>query len=196
MPHNDIVEHVESYLGKIDQGWNAPPESKNRFSVARFRNQPVEGMSTYVTLGLNHHVLSMAEKREVRQELVFSTFESVPSDEIVSFLLRFTDLVLSRHEALLRGQVIGPGKPLFPGSAMNAIYVSMPVIFDEGFNTFEGSSPPSVLVWLVPIFESEARYVQEHGWEAFEDILEKEDPDLWDLNRLPVIDDISSALQS
>ncbi|WNB76607.1 suppressor of fused domain protein [Methylomonas koyamae] len=187
MPNNNIIEHVESYLGEIDQGWNAPPESKNRFSVARFRNQPVEGMSTYVTLGLNHHILLM-KKIEIRQELVFSVFESVPSDEIVSFLFRLIDLILSKHEALLRGQVIGPGKPLFSESPMNAIYTSMPVIFEEGFNTFNGSSPPTILVWLIPIFESEARYVQEYGWEAFEDILEKEDPDLWDLKRLLVID--------
>lgn len=184
---SNIIEHVESYLGKIDQGWSAPPESSSKFSIACFRDQPVEGVSTYVTLGLNHHILSMPEKREVRQELVLSAFESVPSDEIVSFMLRFTDLVLSRHEALLRGQVVGPGQPLFSGSAVNAIYASMPVIFEEGFNTFEGTSPPTVLVWLIPIFSDEARYIEEHGWEDFEDILEQKDPDLWDFGRQSVI---------
>ena len=187
MPHSNIIEHVESYLGKIDQGWNAPLESKNHFSIARFCDQPVEGMSTYMTLGLNHHILSMTEEREVRQELVFSAFVPDPSNEIVFFMLRFADLVLSKHEALLRGQVIGPGKSLFSNSAMNAIYISMPVIFEEGFNTFEGSSPPTVLVWLVPIFADEARYVEKYGWGKFEDILEQKDPDLWDIERQSVI---------
>ena len=109
------------------------------------------------------------------------------ANEIIFFMLRFADLVLSKHEALLRGQVIGPGKSLFSHSEMNAIYISIPVIFEEGFNTFEGSSPPTVLVWLVPIFADEARYVEKYGWGKFEDILEQKNPDLWNIERQSVI---------
>jgi antitoxin YqcF len=186
MSHKNIADHLESFLGSIDYGWK-DNDSENAISVARFRNQPVDGMSTYVTLGLSHHVLSMPNKREVRQELVFSTFDTVPRDDIVSFLLSFSDFILTKHEALLRGQVIGPADPIISGSSMNAVYASMPVIFDDEFATFEGTSPSTVFVWLIPIFENEAKYIQEYGWEVFEDVLEQQDPDLWDVVRKPVV---------
>lgn len=186
MSHKNIVDHVESFLGKIDYGWKNN-DTESAISVARFCDQPVEGMNTYVTLGLSHHALSMPKEREVRQELVFSVFDTVSSDDVVSFLLSFSGFILEKHEALLRGQVVGPAGPIISGSLMNAVYASMPVMFDDEFATFDGTSPSTVLVWLIPIFENEAKYVQEHSWEAFEDILEQQDPDLWDLNRGAVV---------
>lgn len=186
MSHKNIVDHLESFLGHIDYGWK-DNYSENAISIVRFRNQPAEGMSTYVTLGLSHHVLSMPNKREVRQELVFCTFDTVPSDDVVSFLLSFSEFILAKHEALLRGKVVGPADPIVSSSSMNAVYASMPVIFDDEFATFEGTSPSTVLVWLIPIFASEAKHIQDHGWEVFEDILEQQDPDLWDMGRNPVV---------
>ena len=186
MSHKNIIEHVESFLGRIDYGWKGD-DSKSAISIARFRNQPVEGMNTYVTLGLSHHVLSIQNKRQVRQEFVFSTFDTVPSEDVVSFLLSFSDFILTKHEALLRGEVVGPAAPIISGSSMNAVYASMPVIFDDEFATFEGDSPSTVMVWLIPIFESEAKYIKDYGWEAFEDVLEQQDPDLWDIGRTSIL---------
>ena len=181
-----IIHHVEQHLGKIELAWRPDGLCEN-VSVSRFRSQPIEGMTTYVTLGLSHHTLSMPNEREVRQELVFSAFEYIAGEEIARFLLRIADLIISREEAILRGTVIGPGKRIFSGSPMNAVYVSLPVMFDESLATYEGTSPSTVLVWLIPILADEARYVEEHGWEAFEDLLEQKNPDLWDLRRTSVI---------
>lgn len=188
MTQKNIIDHIESYLGTIDYGWKGNgPESD--ITIARFRNQPTEGMSTYTTLGLSHHVLGMSQGqgREARQEFIFSAFDSVSSDEIVSFMLSFSGFVLTKHEALLRGQVIGPAAPIFSSSSMNSIYASIPVMFDDTFAACHTSTPSTILVWLIPIFEAEANYINEQGWESFEDILERDDPDLWDLNRHLVI---------
>ena len=185
MVPQSIPEHMELWLGKIEQGWQAD-QPKNAVSIARFSNQPVEGMCTYATLGLSHHSLAMGEDRYVRQELVFTTFSGVPSDDIVSFLMNFSDFMLSHHQALLKGQAVGLKAPIVAFSEMNAIYATGPVMFDDDFATFEKTSPSTVLVWVIPIYENEAKLIQEHGWEPFEDTLEELDPDLWDMNRPPI----------
>ena len=182
----NIIDHVEKYLGLIDAGWT-PRGLSEDVSVSRFLNQPVEEISTYVTFGLSDHKLSMPNGKSVRQEFIFSTLESVPGEEVAGLLLRMADLIMSRKKAILRGEVIGPGREMFSGSSMNAIYVSIPVMFDEKFATFEGTLPSTVLVWLIPILSNEAKYIEEHGWEEFEDVLEQNDPDLWDLGRQSVI---------
>lgn len=182
----NIIDHVEHYLGQMDHGWK-PTGSPEGVSVSRFCDQPVEGMSTFVTFGLSSHRLSMSDKREVRQELISTNIKSVSSDGPVSFLLNVADSILFNHEALLRGQVIEPGRSIFTDSPMNAVYVSIPVLFDEGLYTFKETSPPTVLAWLIPIYANEAKYIKEHGWDNFEDILERKDPDLWDLERPPVV---------
>jgi len=74
-----------------------------------------------------------------------------------------------------------------PDVSLNAIYAAIPVVFDEGFATYSDTSPPTIFVWLIPLHGTEAKFVKKNGWSQFEDILEAKDPDLWDLNRDPVL---------
>ena len=83
---------------------------------------------------------------------------------------------------LARGDVVGPAGPLWDQPPLTALYATLPIYFDEVFHVFRGSSPPTVLVLLVPITDDEAAFVAAHGWDAFEEHLEA-DPDLFDLNR-------------
>jgi len=53
--------------------------------------------------------------------------------------------------------------------------------------TYEETLPPTVIVWLVPILPAEAAYVRDAGWEQFEDLLERSDVDLFDLQRASVV---------
>jgi len=109
-----LLEHLESHLGKINNGWGLN-ESTNAIQVARFVDKPFEKTSTYVTLGLSRHILKMPGSREVRQEFVFSAHDQFNGGAIASFLLTFCDYLLTKHDALLRGQVIGPDSPVIPG---------------------------------------------------------------------------------
>jgi hypothetical protein len=181
-----LVEHIESHLGKMDFGWTLQ-QSLSNVQVACFHDRPVVRASTYVTIGLSHHILRMPGNREVRQELVFTVYDSFDAEKIASFLLTFSDYIITKREALLRGQVVGPTEPIVPGIKMNAVYAAIPVLFDDSFATFDGTSPPTVFVWLLPLHASEASYVQDNGWNKFEDLLEEKDPKLLDLNRQSVV---------
>jgi hypothetical protein len=55
-------------------------------------------------------------------------------------------------------------------------------VLDEEFETvtIEGGTTV-VMVWLVPVSESERKYIHDRGWHVFEDDLVAQDPDLCDL---------------
>jgi hypothetical protein len=181
-----LIAHIEGLLGHIDSGWSTGSGS-TQIQVAKFVDQPFRCATTYVTLGLSDHVFSMPRAREVRQEFVFTAYDRFPGEQIASFMLTFCERLIVMKQALLRGDVVGPSDPIIPGVAVNAVYATVPVVFDDAFHTYSGSSPPTVMVWLLPLLSSEAGFVKRNGWSQFEDILETEDPDLWDLNRKSII---------
>lgn len=191
MSADPLLEHVESTVGRIDSGWRAS-ESESGISVARIRDQPYDGVSTYVTLGLNRHVLRM-NAREVRQEFIVTADDHVDGRPIASFLQTFAEFVAGKRRALLRGEVVGPSDPVVPGSEMKAIYAALPVLHSDALRTFDGTSPPTVFVWIVPIHSDEAECVRRHGWDAFEDRLVEADPDLCDFARSSVVGSSAST---
>ena len=179
---SNLVQHLESYLGEIARGWGDAGE----IQVVQFPDQPQPGVVTYTTLGLSSTPLPMNQGRTVRQELLVSVDSSFESKRLASFLATFAEYVRAQNRALLRGDVVGPSEPLIPGVGASAVYASIPVFFDDAFATYRGSSPPTVLVWLIPLPLEDAEFVKMQGWEAFEDKLESAAVDFWDLNRPPV----------
>jgi hypothetical protein len=120
--------------------------------------------------------------------LVISIYPKYPKDQLASFLTTFADFIRSRNQALRRGDVVGPSRPIITGVRASAIYASLPAVFEHTFATYRGTEPPTVVAWLVPLVGGEAGFIKERGWEQFEDLLEaREDVDFWDLDREPVI---------
>ncbi|MBX3184234.1 MAG: suppressor of fused domain protein [Polyangiaceae bacterium] len=178
----DITQHLERHLGEIARGW----KGSRHIGVAEFPNQPQPGVMTYTTLGLSVNPLPMARERTVRQELVVSAYQSFDPDNVASFLVTFAEYICAQSRALLRGDVVGPADPLIPGVRASAVYASIPVFFDDDFSVYQDSSPPTVLVWLIPLPREDAEFVKTQGWEPFEDMLESTAVDFWDLNRPPL----------
>ncbi len=183
-----LPEHIATFLGKPEDSWHLETDSlrastRADLQVVKISNQPVKGVAAYATLGLSHAVLRMPGNRTTRQELVFAAYERFPAPEIASFLLTFGATVLSLGEALLRGDMIGPQNPLIPGVAANAVYCTMPVPFDARLATYDASDPATVFVWIVPATGDEAEFALRNGWGKFEELLERREPDLWNLDR-------------
>jgi hypothetical protein len=173
-------------LGRIAEGWG-DAESETAIQVVRFADRPDAAVSTYATLGMSKHILPMNMERSVRQELLFSTYDSYTASHVASFLLTFAQYIVSKQRALLRGDVVGPSAPLVSGSRATGVYASMPVLFQDGLATFRESSPATVIVWLLPLLASEAEWIRTKGWEAFEDQIEQLDVDFFDLGRGPAV---------
>ena len=177
----NAAEHLERHLGPIDRGWSS--QSCPGVQVCLVPNRPSQGVATLATLGLSNTILALSGERQVRQELLLSARDGWPVEELGKVMLHVVDLVLQRGRALLRGDVIHLGSAIATGSNADALYASIPVVFPEELATLKYSTPPTVFVWLVPLYRSEAAFVESSGWTKFEDRLEATDPDLFDLSR-------------
>lgn len=182
----NIIEHLEGHLGEISRGWK-DPVSPSGIRVVSFKDQPFEDIITYSTLGLSNTILPMNNGKSIRQELVFSAYRNFNNERIASFLSTFAEYLISINRALLRGDYIGPEAPIVLGTLLNSVYSAIPVIYKDSISVFDHTSPPTVIAWVIPIHEKEANYIRANGWSKFEDLLEEEDPELWDLTRSPIV---------
>ncbi|MBB3976070.1 hypothetical protein GGQ64_001257 [Rhizobium azooxidifex] len=179
---SSVPEHLEQYLGEIAHGWSGEDELQS-IQVVCFNGKPQQGTTTYATLGLNDMILAMKGTRTIRQELVISACTSFPEKDIARFLLYCAEKIKKRGHALLRGEVVNMGYPLIEGATVTALYSTNPTPFDDGFSEFRNTTPPVIFVLLVPITDNEVSLINKYGWNWFEDMLETQDPDIWDLKR-------------
>lgn len=182
-----VDKHLERYLGPIARGWGGYAGKLAGIQVCLFEDRPIPGTVTYATLGLSRHTLEMPQGRQVRQELLLSVAQRFAADDLAKLLAYVAEGPVREHRALLRGEVVRLSHRLAPISRCNSLYVSTPVAFPDGLATYEDTQPATVFAWLIPIHEEEAEFVTRLGWNEFEDRLERADPDLFDLERLPIL---------
>jgi hypothetical protein len=186
----DFIEHIERYLGTIEHGWTKSPSGKSMpFQIIECRGGVVRGAAAFMTLGLGQTELSSrVTQKLIRQELLITVRAVDATVGVPSLLQQVASDALTRREAYLRGDVIGPRGTIFEGSTMEAFYVTMPTYYPESFSTFEESAGCGrIIAWLLPITSKEAEYVRSRGWSEFETLLEKENPDLLNLNRSSIV---------
>lgn len=183
---SSLPEHYERHLGLIAKGWS-DQKRMHGVQVVCFDKQPEAGVTTYATLGLSRHLVELPGAKQIRQELLISANESFSSDAVAGLVLSLAEHVLQRGRALLRGEVIGPGAAVAIGSTLSAIYVTNPSPFDDSFTRYISELPATVFAYLIPITEKEAALVHEKGWRWFEDQLEQQNPDIWDLARTETV---------
>lgn len=182
-----LPAHYELHLGEITRGWS-DEKLVHGVQVVCFDRQPEPGVKTYATLGLSRHIVELPGSRRVRQELLISANESFSSDAVAGLVLSLAEHILRRGKALLRGEVIGPAGPVVAGSSLTAIYVTNPSPFDKSFTEFDSEPLATVFAYVIPISEAEATLVRIRGWRWFEEQLEQQNPDIWNLARVEYIE--------
>lgn len=184
-----LVQHIEKHLGVIQGGWSRDAFGVAQdYTVVRTASGPTLGTECMCTVGLGHHGLrSRVSTRVIHHELlmIFRSASGVRGRPAA-----IQDCARRAREsgfAFLRGDIVrAPGRAI-AGTRFDALYVSLPAYLPDSFaSCIEPGVGEIVFAWLVPVYESEARYVAQHGWEAFENILEENDPDLLDDDREPI----------
>jgi hypothetical protein len=183
-----LVDHFERYLGPIQEGWAVDADGAQMpFQIVRFDHGSGPHTVSFATLGLGRYPLpSPSTGRAIRHELLMLAPERLARGPLPSLIQQIGTAAIAGRRALLRGDVIGPHGPVVAGSQMGAFYVAMPAYFPDDFATCECEEGSVVIAWLVPISATEAEYVARRGWEAFEDRLVEQDPDLTDFGRQPM----------
>jgi len=182
----NLIEHIEGHFGEISEGWKASDAPDTGIQVVLFANVPFENADTFCTIGLSESVLQ-AGPFEARMELLFSVYNGNYKGEIAEFLLSLAESAQQLGTLISQGDVYGPHKPIISSTEMNCVYCTLPVVFSASSLVYKASNPPTFILWIIPIYLSEASFIRTQGWQRFELLLEKEDPDLWDFSRSPML---------
>jgi hypothetical protein len=182
-----LISHMENWLGRIQSGWTRDHAGREvPFQVVECTGGKLEGSTSYATLGLSGHRLSGKDK-PISLELVMTTHSALAPARLPQVLQTVGIALHARHEAILRGETFALPGAVAEGSSLSSVYAAVPGYFDEEFETVTIEDGATVvMVWLVPVSESERGYIHDAGWDAFEDDLVAQDPDLCDLLRKPI----------
>ncbi len=186
----ELIQHLETYCGALERARDTDPEGKQLpFQIAQFAGGPFRGAKTLSTIGLSNLALEAKGTLPgaVRQELIMLYRVEHGMRELPVLLQQVALEYARSRQALLRGTVIGPRGTLISGYPFVSFYTAAPVYFPEEFAKCMTRSGPVFLAWLVPITADETELIQTKGWSAFEDELEKVNPDLIDLDRVSIV---------
>lgn len=173
---------------KLTRLLEASPQKAERFTIENgfdidallFEDRPFEGVSSIITNGVSGY----CENKTFEFILSFSP-ESLSKDvDLFAFIATYLQLhFLPNHREITSGDNFSINGNIIKGLNFNGIWATEPRyfpvgIFDEIFDV--------EFLWLVPTYDSEARYIKSQGLEAFESHLHEVDPDLTLFNRLPL----------
>lgn len=179
-----LVEHLEARLGRITGGAS---ERRGSAQIVRFEGGVFRDVCSWGTLGMSRHpVRGRGTNSYYMLEVFASTHASPEADSAVGKLVDWVaEQVANSGEMLTRGDISSLPGALAPRSRMTHVYAANPVYFDDDFLEVEldSSGARAGIIWLVPIGSAEAAFVQSAGWRSFEEGLEQEDPDLFDIYR-------------
>jgi hypothetical protein len=179
-----LVEHLEQYLGTIAGGWSKDADGNRMHAqIIRIVDGPIQGVTSYSTLGLSRYPLALPAKAPVRMELLMMVRSGHFERFVPSIMQQLVDGVIHQGRAPLRGEVIGPWGPLDPDTGLEAFYFGSPVYQPEEFVTCADPEGSIVISWLMPLYPAEAAFVSTHGWPALENLMAEHDPDLTDWSR-------------
>jgi hypothetical protein len=180
-----LIEHLELYFGRIESGWKPREWTDPAIQVVEFRGGRVPGVTVVSTLGLSSFAMTSAlSEKKIRQEL----FVMVRGEQLDPRLPAALDQVARERvrtdKPVLRGEVIQKQDHLLQKGDFVALYATLPIYYPNVFWTFHANDEGDVVFcWLLPIKDKERSYIQQHGWSAFEEILDKATVNLFDLGR-------------
>lgn len=181
-----LIHHLETHLGRIVGGWSQDAEGgKLPFQVVLFDKSPISGTKVLATLGLSAASLRLGDSgKKVRQELVMLFREAFGYRNLPGIMQQVGLTAIKKGKAYSAGEVIGPRGELVTGTQLEALYVAVPVYLPDDFHVYRPrAGDPIVFGWLVPITAKEASFVRDRGWAAFEEELERQNPDLLEFGR-------------
>jgi hypothetical protein len=184
-----LIDHFERRLGRIVGGSS---RKIDEVQIVQYGNGRFHDVESWSTLGMSRHILTVrgTDKRYALE--VFLAVRNIPQTSITD-VGRCVEWVagemVGRHEARLRGDVQQLPSRIHPASSLDHVYFAHPVYYDEDFYSveLEPNGQSAGIVWLIPVGPREARYVREHGWQRFEEQLERVDPDLFDITRREIV---------
>lgn len=159
----------------------------NSIDILTTIERPYEGVSSFSTIGLLDYSIGYSvDETPLRLEIVGaigSEYANFPN-----ILATCAFFVINSKTTCSPGTIFRDVVSMYePSSEMKHILLVPPFLWEESLKTID--LPDKKVAWLlaVPISENEYIYASEKGTDALEDLFEKEEIDIFDLERKSVI---------
>ena len=178
--HNEIglAPKVVSYLDD---------EEKTSIDIYIGEDRPDFGLTTYSTIGLSEYSIDLIDKKNIpiRVELIAVCESQVDKFANVIASCAF-DIIKNNYSCSPSTVNMNAISLYYDNLEMKHIYYTMPYLWD-GLQGIELGG--NVVNWLlaIPISENELRFLDENGADAFEDLLEKHEIEIFDIYRKSIV---------
>ena len=158
---------------------------RNNIDILTSTDRPYRGVISYATIGLSEYEIGLwSNNKDLRGELLGACDKK---DEFFANILATTAFEIMKKRKCIYGDIIQNVISEYSFDyEMKHVYLMNPFLW-EGFKTLEFGNREIAWLLIVPISEQEKNYAIANGWEALEDIFEKADIDIFNLNRKSII---------
>jgi hypothetical protein len=187
---NKVFAYLEKHLGTEVLRSTAKSNDTGQVldvSLSLFNHQPATDAFTLASTGMSNKIFKQPDGISIRHELLFCAYNQFRSDKIYENLFDVIAYQLEQDESVCAGELFDCEAPIMPNSPLEAFLFYSPIYFKEALYLFEAIKPPVAFVWAIPIHRKELTFIANEGADAFDDLLEKYDPDLLDLNRAAIV---------
>lgn len=172
-----LVRHLERHLGPIAGEWDADPAGNELpFGIVHYTpvavGQAPPGTEVFTTLGLSDYELG---EHGVRIELMMISPLGMTAGTVPPLLHHAGLMPIEADQVPEFGDMYTDVAGLRQVSPMDILYVGRPLYQKPGFSPFDNGFERVHTLWLIPIYEGEAEFVEEEGWQSFEQLM-------WDLD--------------
>ncbi len=166
---------------KVQEYW----DEKNQKSIDIFTgiHTPYENVNSYSTLGLSQYTANLQSKGKILSvEFVSACDSSYPL---------FPNVISTCAFQVMDGkQNYGPGTVItdvvsmyYPAFDMKHMWMAYPFLWGNAPHTFAVQQKLVAWLQLIPISDKEYQYLLKNGYDALEDLFEKEQVDVLDMKR-------------
>jgi antitoxin YqcF len=148
---------------------------------------PSDGVTSYSSIRLSDYSMRTADGTELATRLELAGACATVAD-------LFPNVLASAAFRIMRARTLyGPGSVMpgyvseyYPSTTVPHLYLTAPFLWEE-LTTLECGSKQVSWLLVVPISEREKEYLEAHGDDALEDLFEKHQIDVFDLDRASVV---------
>ncbi len=183
-----IARHVASVFGGIPRVNEYGNVSETRtVGILSCRDRPVEGVTSYSTIRLSDNAMPWGEQEfPARLELaggcknVATLFPNLLAS--AAFHIMQSDAVY--HPGAVIPELVRQSEV---SSTLPHLYLTAPFLWGEALNMLDCGTKHVTWLLAMPISEGEYTYLQHHGEDAFEHLLEDQEVDVFDPARPSVV---------
>jgi hypothetical protein len=149
-------------------------------------DRPCDGVTSYSTIGLSEHSIDYTvDEKPLRLEIVGAS--ATVNEYFPNVISTCAFCIINSKFSISPGKIFRDViKMYFPNSEMKHVLFVSPFLWED-LKTID--FPDKTVVWLlvVPISENEYLFAQEKGAELLEEMFEREEIDIFDVERKSIL---------